>query len=590
MAKQALSQLAASASWYDPVVIVGANPVGLITALGLAYYHIPSIVLEEGEGTSLESNQIALLDQFTFEILETWGGSELVQQIVAHGVVPVGEQVLFRGSQLYRTSLTTYEPGERYPRLVNIHQAVLEQLLLQALQRMQCSWVLWQQQVTGVVPDQNGVDIMLATTQGQKFLRAQYLLVTNSPPTVAHMSAGLIETSMDHDQRFLSLDVLTALGPTPERWFWFNAPFNTGRVAQLHPLPDEMTRVIYQLAPTDDLAKVCAPEALQQRLSALLGNRSYEVVAISTHSYRYGIMERFKHMHILFLGNAAHSHSLFGTSEVNSGAQDAWNLVWKLALVRAGLVLDTLLNTYHDERHAAAFDYMQRTTDIREFLTPAPGMAEWRRNTSLRLSQPLKFMRESIHLGDKADTTGYPNSPLLSEDHRLYLGGRFRKLSSDQNAILKRFRSGPVVGMPAPALTLPDADSGLPVSLLDGCAEGFVALCFTTDAEMALSILQQIPMQVSGVPVSFMLITPHMPAMPASDGIPIVLDVGRKAASAYNPGPRSLYLVRPDRIIAARRFDSDFNDIPALLRHAVGEDHVDSQTRIQRPQSASTSY
>ena len=71
--------------------------------------------------------------------------------------------------------------------------------------------------------------------------------------------------------------------------------------------------------------------------------------------------------------------------------------------------------------------------------------------------------------------------------------------------------------------------------------------------------------------------------MPASDGITIVLDAERKAAGIYNAGSRSLYLVRPDRIIAARRFDSDFNDIPALLRHAVGEDDVDSQTRIPRP-------
>src|SRR5260370_1792010 len=77
--------------------------------------------------------------------------------------------------------------------------------------------------------------------------------------------------------------------------------------------------------------------------------------------------------------------------------------------------------------------------------------------------------------------------------------------------------------------------------------------------------------------------------MPASDGITIVLDAERKAATIYNAGPRSLYLVRPDRIIAARRFDIDFNDIPALLPPAVGEDGVDSHRRIPRPQSRQAS-
>lgn len=583
MVTQALSQLTASARWRDPITILGANPVGLITALGLAYYHIPCIVIEEGQQTSQESNQLALLDRSTLDMLGTWGGEGFAQQIVAQGVVPLAERVLYRKGQLYRAPLTTYETGERYPRLVNMHQSLLEHLLLQRLQAARSCQIFWQHSLTTVVPHHEGVDITLLTPRGQEFLRAPYLFVTNPPPTAAHSSTGLTDSTYTHDQRFLSLDVLTPPGATPERWFWFNAPFNGGRIAQLHPLPDEMARIIYQIAPTDDLAQLCQPSALQQRLTALLGNQPFEVVAVSTHSYRFGVMPRFKQGRLLSLGSAAHSLSMFGTSEVNSGAQDAWNLVWKLALVRSGLALETLLDTYSEERHAAAIASQQRALEMMSSLSPTPGMATWMRNTSLKLSQPFKFLRDSIQLGDRTEVSAYPASPLLSEDHRLYLGGRFMKQSAEQNAILKRFRAGPGVGMPAPALVLTDADSGAPVELLERCAEGFVALCFTGDVEMALTVLQQVPMQVSGVPVSFLIITPSMPDTPTSEGITIVLDSERIAASLYNAGPRSLYLLRPDRIIAARRFDSDFNDIPALLRHAVGEDDVDSQTRIARP-------
>ncbi len=583
MVTQALSQLTASASWRDPIIIVGANPVGLITALGLAYYNIPCIVIEEGQETSQESNQLALLERSTLDILGTWGGTEFAQQIVAQGVIPLAEQVMYRKGQLYRAPLTTYETGERYPRLVNMHQSLLEHLLLQRLHAEQTCQVLWQHSLTTVMPDREGVDIGLMTPRGQLFLRAPYLFVTIPPPTAAHSGAGLTGASYAHDQRFLNVDVLTPPDAPLERWFWFNAPFNGGRIAQLHPLPDEMARIIYQLAPTDDLAQICQSAALQQRLSALLGNQPFEVVAISTHSYRFGVMPRFKQGRLLSLGSAAHSLSLFGTSEVNSGAQDAWNLLWKLSLVRSGLALETLLDTYSDERHAAAISSQQRASEMMSLLTPTPGMATWMRNTSLKLSQPFKFLRDSIQLGDRTEVSAYPASPLLSEDHRLYLGGRFMKQSAEQNAILKRFRAGPVVGMLAPVLVLPDADKGAPVVILERCAQGFVALCFTSDVEMALAVLQQVPMQVSGVPVSFVIITPSTPDVPSSEGISIVLDSERKAASIYNAGPRSLYLLRPDRIIAARRFDSDFNDIPALLRHAVGEDDVDSQTRIAHP-------
>ncbi|HLL79212.1 MAG TPA: hypothetical protein VKT25_06920, partial [Ktedonobacteraceae bacterium] len=168
--------------------------------------------------------------------------------------------------------------------------------------------------------------------------------------------------------------------------------------------------------------------------------------------------------------------------------------------------------------------------------------------------------------------------------------GRFTRLSPEQNAILKRFRQGPAVGSLAPALMLPDADTGAPVSLLARSNAGFLALCFTADIDMAMRALAKIPMDMSEIPINFYLITPTLPATPTQQGVTILLDEQRKAASAYNAGPRTLYLVRPDRVIAARRFDSDFNDIPALLRHAIGEDVVDSQTRIPRPEITPTGY
>lgn len=584
MVSDDLAQLSAATHWHDPIIIVGANPVGLITALGLAYYRIPSVVVDEGSGTSLESNQLALLDQSTLAILDTW--SQSGQQIVANGVIPTGERVLFRKSQLYRAPLAVYEPGMPYPRLLNIHQATLEHLLLQILQRVGGCQVLWQHSVRDMVQDHEGVDIELATPGGNKYLRVPYLLVTNGPPTPMHDALGINHTGTTPDQRFLSLDILTKLENPHERWYWFDAPFNPGYITQLHPLPDGIVRVVYQLRPGEDPAAIGRPEALQQRIVNMLGQRSYEVIALNTHSYQRRAIEQFKHGRLLFLGSAAHSLSLFGASEANSGAQDAWNLVWKLALVRAGLAMEeSLLDTYHIERHAAAVAYLESTNETMSFLTPPRGLAEWKRNTTLKLSQPFKVMRNSIQLGDSSGSYTYKNSPIFSDDHRLYLGGRFTELSGEQSATLKRFRLGPQVGTLAPLLTLPDADTGTPVSLLARSAQGFVALCFTADVEMALAVLQQVPMQISGVPISFLVITPLMPAVPAEGGITIVLDADHKAANAYNTGPRSLYLIRPDRVIAARRFDSDFNDIPALLRHAVGEDVVDTQSRIRRPET-----
>lgn len=60
------------------------------------------------------------------------------------------------------------------------------------------------------------------------------------------------------------------------------------------------------------------------------------------------------------------------------------------------------------------------------------------------------------------------------------------------------------------------------------------------------------------------------PAAPVTGDICVLLDGEGKAASTYKAGPGTLYLIRPDRHIAARRFDSNLSELPMLLRHAIG--------------------
>lgn len=630
MGVQDFSQLTAANHWHDPVLIAGANPVGLITALGLARYKIPCVVIEEGAGASLESNQIALLDATTLSILDAWGG--LGRYIASQGLIPDVERVLLRKSLLYSTTLPAQAPGTSYPRQVALHHAALESLLLQALQQIGGCQVLWQHRVKRFASDFSGIDVELDTPGGLKFLRAPYLLVTadlpntlgigkktsdgvdndgypgsrgqeaggqsqgqwrgrpqgSPPPSSSTPAPTMIANGLY--ERYLSVDVLTELESPRERWIWFDAPGNSGYVTQVFTLPGGLVRILYQLGPGDDLGAIQQAEALQRRIEATLGARPYEVIAISSHACKRGVIERFKNRRALFLGSAAHHVALLGASEVNSGVLDAWNLLWKLALVRAGLALEDLLNTYHDERHATVIDYTKSIDKTLAFVTPARGLAAWKRNTTLRLSQPFKFLRDSIDPGGMpaiSSSIARVGSPILSDDHRLYLGGRFTKLPAEQNAVLKRFRQGPRVGALAPSLALPDADTGMLVPLLGQLSSGFLALCFTNDVDMAMSVLRRLPMDMSGIPVLFYLITPTMPAVTAGYGIRTLVDMEGKVARAYNAGPHSLYLVRPDGIIAARRFDSDFNDIPALLRHAIGEDVVDSQTRIPRPKMVS---
>jgi 3-(3-hydroxy-phenyl)propionate hydroxylase len=585
MALHDLAQLKPATYWRDPIMIVGAGPIGMIAALGLARYNVPCIILDDGTGPSLEGSRAFLINQHTLEILGSW--SNLAQRITQQGIALTGERIFVHKSTLYSMPIAAYQAGARYPSFVNISQSVLEQLLYSALQAMPGCQVLWQHKVTGITQDGDGVNVEVHVPSGVKFLRAPYVIAADGAQSAVRDLLGISISVTSNDYRILTLDVqMQGAEPPSERYFWFDPPFNPGHIAQLNPLPGKIYRLDYQLSSKQDALTITQSTALHERIVATIGKQPYQLVWQNIYTYRQQLVERFVMNRVLLLGDAAHVLSPFGYDGLNSGVQDAWNLIWKLVLVRAGQAQETLLDTYQNERHAANAENLRLSGEIMRFMEPASGLAHWKRNTNLRLSQPFKFMRKQLLVDQLSSSYEYRDSPVTSDDHRLYLGGRFTKLSAEQSEILKRFREGPVVGSLAPSLMLLDADMGIAVPLPDYFGRGFLALCFCADVEMGFLVLERLQETLTDIPIELCLISQSHAASTAIDGMQIFLDEEGKAANMYNAGPRSLYIIRPDGYIAARRFDSDFQDISALVRHAVGEDVVDTQTRLRKASEA----
>jgi len=67
---------------------------------------------------------------------------------------------------------------------------------------------------------------------------------------------------------------------------------------------------------------------------------------------------------VLVAGDAAHIHSPAGGQGIGLGIQDAVNLGWKLAQVVQGVSPDTLLDSYHDERHPADARALEYTKSV----------------------------------------------------------------------------------------------------------------------------------------------------------------------------------------------------------------------------------
>jgi 2-polyprenyl-6-methoxyphenol hydroxylase-like FAD-dependent oxidoreductase len=95
---------------------------------------------------------------------------------------------------------------------------------------------------------------------------------------------------------------------------------------------------------------------------------------------------------VLLAGDAAHVHAPDGGQGLNTGVQDAVNLGWKLAQVVKRTSSDSLLDTYHAERHPVASRVLRttmaavalrrpddRTNALRDTMAELLGMDEPRR-------------------------------------------------------------------------------------------------------------------------------------------------------------------------------------------------------------------
>ena len=88
-----------------------------------------------------------------------------------------------------------------------------------------------------------------------------------------------------------------------------------------------------------------------------------------------------------------------GARGANSGLQDADNLAWKLKLVLDGLAPDSLMDSYSDERVAAADENLLNSTRSTDFITPKSAVSREFRNAVLTLAGQHAFARTLVNSG-----------------------------------------------------------------------------------------------------------------------------------------------------------------------------------------------
>jgi hypothetical protein len=207
---------------------------------------------------------------------------------------------------------------------------------------------------------------------------------------------------------------------------------------------------------------------------------------------------------------------------LNSGVLDAENAAWKIAFVMRGWAPDSLLDSYHDERHAAARENLEVTGATMRFLVPGTEEEARRRLDVLERAATDPAARAQVDSGRLAEPFWYVDSPLTTPDERRPFPGRPARGD---------------VPVPAPGVLVPDCPVTVPgrpdLARLRQLARAGVTVLVGDEASM-----------------------PSLPETLAGD-LPVAvhrirdLDAGPTLRDALGARPDEIWVLRPDAHVAA---------------------------------------
>jgi 3-(3-hydroxy-phenyl)propionate hydroxylase len=547
-----------------PVGIVGAGPVGLACALRLASFGVRSLVLE-AEPTLLKQGSKACLIQG--DVLEVLDKCACAEQIDREGVTWHVARTYVRGKEIVKK---VYPRPVGYGPFTNISQYRIQQLMLARLEENPLVEVRWSHRVVGLEQDAHAVTARVETPDGERELRFRYLVACDGVRSRLRDLVGVEWTGYTHGDRFLITDIRAPLAFAHERHFHYDPPFNPGRQLVIHAQPDDVWRVDFQLSPDADIDEERRTGALDRRIRAVIGDVPYEIDWLSTYRFYQRVVEHMRVGRVFFAGDAAHALPPYGARGMNSGIQDADNLAWKLAFVLSGHADETLLDSYHDERHAAARENLRVTEATIRFMVPSSRLRRSLRNLLLRLAWAAKPLRRHVNAGRMAEPYTYVDSPIVDSS-----GGH------------------PLVGSFAP--DLPIFVGGARTRLRRLLGEQFVVLCFARDFAAAWRLADEIYARGLPLPVRVVVVLPPgtetggvtVPATVAHDEDP-------ERSATYRGEGTTWYLVRPDGHIAAVRADEHAAELADLLvacgravsHEAPADEPLARERRRRRPASA----
>ncbi|MEV1025866.1 FAD-dependent monooxygenase [Streptomyces sp. NPDC050264] len=407
------------------VVVAGGGPVGLWLAGELRRAGVTVAVVEPRTERDSRSRALTVHPR----TIETFASRQVHEPFVQEGVPLPGGHFGVLDSRLDFRRLPS-----PFPHTLALPQERTEAHLEQQALTLGAD-ILRGHEVTGFTDGPDDIAVHITGPDGPRTLRAAYLAGCDGTRSTVRAAAGIdFPGTPSTVLGWLGDVVLDAPPPPGSSWF---GP--TGTLMAV-PMPGGLHRLV-GIVPQDltttwpgDLTL----EELRENAVAVAGSDfgMRDAVWLSRFGNATRLAASYRQGRVFLAGDAAHQHFPAGGVGMNVGIQDAANLAWKLAAVLNGWAPDTLLDTYHAERHPVGIDLTETSRAQVALMTAFTTEGLSLRGLFARLITDLPDLNDRLAAQVSSLSVAYPSA----DGHRL-TGTRAPDLALDGTGLFALLRA-----------------------------------------------------------------------------------------------------------------------------------------------------
>jgi 2-polyprenyl-6-methoxyphenol hydroxylase-like FAD-dependent oxidoreductase len=324
------------------VVIVGGGPSGLMLASELALMGVEVVIVERRTSQDLDGSRAGGLHARTIEVLDQRG--------IAERFISEGQKYPSLGFAYIQLDISDFPTRHNY--VLSLWQPHFERILAGWVAELGVP-ILRGREVVAIAQDGEGVDVSL---DDESRLRAHYLVGCDGGRSLVRRASGIDFPGLDPTVSWMIAEV--EMEEQPE----IGIRPGGGGIGPRDPVRGGGYGVVLKERDVDNTDEPDFDqfrEALVATYGTDFGAHSPSWISRFTDTTRQAAS--YRKGRVLLAGDAAHIHPPYGGQGLNVGVQDAVNLGWKLAQVIDGTSPESLLDTYHAERHPVGARLLHNT-------------------------------------------------------------------------------------------------------------------------------------------------------------------------------------------------------------------------------------